>query len=78
MRPRKTPKMIVEHWTWDRQYISPDTGQTRNPTVYSGENWRISALLDQHGEPLKVAYERPKLGFDLRPRCPENKEPDDE
>lgn len=36
--------------------------------VESYAPFRISALLGPDGEPLRVGIERPKLGFDLRPR----------
>jgi hypothetical protein len=36
--------------------------------IKAGTHFRLSALLGPDGEPLQVGYERPALGFDLRPR----------
>lgn len=44
-------------------------GASPVPLVHeSGEATRISAVLGPDGEPLRVGFERPKLGFDLRPK----------
>ena len=50
-------------------------GQCVAPQVYSAPAERVSALLGPDGEPLRVGYERPKLGFDLRPRNAKNPAP---
>jgi len=33
--------------------------------IEGGSHYRISALLGPDGEPLRVGYERPRMGFDL-------------
>jgi hypothetical protein len=38
-----------------------------SPQLHGAENFRISALLGPDGNPLRVGFERPKLGFDLSP-----------
>lgn len=36
--------------------------------IYHAPATRQSALLGPDGEPLQIGYERPRLGFDLRPK----------
>lgn len=38
------------------------------PDVWHSPAERISELLGPDGEPLRVSYPRPRLGFDLTPR----------
>ena len=38
------------------------------PELWHAPAERVSALLGPDGEPLRVAYPRPKIGFDLTPR----------
>ena len=44
------------------------SGYCADVTVYAPDHTRISALLGPDGEPLRVPYARPKLGFDLTPK----------
>lgn len=43
-------------------------GRCPEPMVDVPAHYRLSALLGPDGEPLKVGYARPKLGFDLTPK----------
>jgi hypothetical protein len=43
-------------------------GECPVPAVYQSPSERVSAVLGPDGEPLRVGYERPKLGFDLSPK----------
>lgn len=52
-------------WHWTGLYTE---GQTPEPQVWMEPRERISALLGPDGEPLRVGYERPRMGFDLTPR----------
>lgn len=47
---------------WDQEGYCPF------PQVDYAPRVRISALLGPDGEPLMVPYERPAVGFDLRPK----------
>ncbi|ULB09127.1 hypothetical protein ORIO_04190 [Cereibacter azotoformans] len=49
----------VNYWTF---------GNTPAPMVWMAPAERVSALLGPDGEPLRVGFERPKMGFDLSPR----------
>lgn len=51
-----------------RSYDESDYGYCADVTVYPTDHTRISALLGPDGEPLRVPYARPKLGFDLTPK----------
>lgn len=54
-------------WPWGM--LDHSKGASPVPLVHeSGEATRISAVLGPDGEPLRVGFERPKLGFDLRPK----------
>ena len=59
--------MIVypEFAIWD--YHFPE-GQCVAPSVFCTPAERVSALLGPDGEPLRVGFERPRIGFDLRPK----------
>ena len=52
-------------WSWD---VLDSPGFTPDPEVWSAPHERVSELLGPDGEPLRVAYPRPKLGFDLTPK----------
>jgi len=51
---------------WD---ATEEMGDTPCPEVFSAPHERISELLGPDGEPLLVPYERPAMGFDLRPKA---------
>lgn len=52
-------------WDWKGSVCD---GVVTNPDVWGSEHYRVSSLLGPDGYPLKVGYERPRLGFDLTPR----------
>ncbi len=60
-RPRG---MIVEGWDLD----DLPQGYCSDVEIDHGAAVRVSALLGPDGNPLLVPFERPALGFDLRPR----------
>lgn len=46
-------------------------GYCQTPMVDKVAHERVSALLGPDGNPLMVPYARPRIGFDLTPRRPE-------
>lgn len=52
-------------WEWNGVFCE---GVAANPDVWGSDHYRLSALLGPDGNYLKVGYERPKMGFDLRGR----------
>lgn len=48
-------------------------GECWSLEVEPAQHVRVSALLGPDGEPLRVGYQRPALGFDLRPRAQREK-----
>lgn len=56
-----------EHSPWNF-HLPAEHGECIYIQVDHSPAERISALLGPDGEPLRVGYERPKIGFDLRPR----------
>ena len=54
-------------WYWEVLDRS-GAGECPQPDVWRSESRRVSALLGPDGEPLMVPFERPAIGFDLRPR----------
>lgn len=52
-------------WKWD---ILDNKGQCPRPDVWFSPAERLSIVLGPDGEPLQVGYQRPRMGFDLRPR----------
>lgn len=58
-------------WNW---YGADLAGQCPEPQVWHSPAERVSELLGPDGEPLKVPFERPRIGFDLRPRRPSVKD----
>ncbi len=59
--------IVVEPQSWEWDDDVPH-GQIETVTVFTSPHERISDLLGPDGEPLLVPYERPALGFDLRPK----------
>lgn len=59
--------MITSNWDWSLFALEQD-GFCPGVTVDAPRHERISAILGPDGEPLKVGYARPRLGFDLTPR----------
>lgn len=59
--------MITSNWNWSLFALGQD-GVCPSVTVDETRHERISALLGPDGEPLRVGYERPRLGFDLTKR----------
>lgn len=59
--------IVVEpaSWEWDEDIPQ---GRMEPVTVFTPSHERVSELLGPDGEPLMVQYERPALGFDLRPK----------
>ena len=56
--------MITSNWDWSLFNLEQD-GFCPEVSVDEVRHERISALLGPDGEPLKVGFARPKLGFDL-------------
>lgn len=52
-------------WDWA---LLDAPGQCPEPQLWHVPAERISELLGPDGEPLKVPYERPRIGFVLKPR----------
>lgn len=60
--------MIIDSkqgWHWP---VLDSVGVCPEPQVSHSPAERISELLGPDGEPLRVPYERPRIGFDLTPR----------
>ena len=56
---------LTQHgWEWP---ILDAPGECPTPDVWHAPAERISALLGPDGEPLKVAFPRLRIGFDLTP-----------
>lgn len=53
-------------WRWTGQY---ESGYCPQPEVWHEPAERVSAVLGPDGEPLRVGYERRRIGFDLTPRA---------
>ena len=60
------PRAMVTEFLWGM----PDEyqGYCGGVEVDHAPAHRVSALLGPDGEPLKVGYARPRIGFDLTPR----------
>lgn len=52
---------------WDWPEIEAP-GECPSPQVWQMPSERVSELLGPDGEPLMVAYPRPRMGFDLTPK----------
>jgi len=48
--------------------VEYDEPQAPDVTLFMPAHERVSELLGPDGNPLMVPFERPKLGFDLRPK----------
>ena len=59
--------MIVTNPSDEQLAVLDEVGSMEPVTVFTPSDERVSELLGPDGEPLRVAYERPALGFDLRP-----------
>lgn len=55
-------------WESEADWFDLPQGFCDAITVDAPSHARVSELLGPDGEPLRVGYERPKLGFDLRPK----------
>lgn len=60
--------MIVPNTHWAIEDCDMEEVQPPQLTLFQPAHHRVSELLGPDGEPLIVPYERPSLGFDLRPR----------
>ena len=54
-------------WRWTG--IDVQDGHCPQPEVWHEPAERVSAVLGPDGEPLRVGYERRRIGFDLTPRA---------
>lgn len=52
-------------WNWD---MLDSPAECPVPQLWHIPSERVSAVLGPDGEPLRVGYKRPRIGFDLTPR----------
>ena len=54
-------------WLRDNFGATLQDGYCPEPQVWHAPAERVSAVLGPDGEPIRVGYDRPKMGFDLSP-----------
>ena len=59
----------LDYTDWLREGFGVELrdGYCPEPQVWHAPAERVSAVLGPDGEPLRVGYDRPRMGFDLTP-----------